>query len=384
MVNDLATALRSANMSSAHYRLQYNMACLESEEAQKRMQVELEMAQREVEVLQEAEERRRNGGSMPSQPLQDAAVTAQSNILINELSRQNQMLQSENESLSEELVKSRRTLEHREGEIQTLLEDNRTLRERIKKNREHFNNVMQHAGIDRSPSSFSAFGTPHTPRNQSGRRSTVGDSARSQQPFEALLLADKMLSQETATAPSTPTRSVPSKNRLGHTRGTHSMSSLPSTPNRPRPVHSTIFSTPPAFNAINHVPMSAPASQYPPKRARRESSDSTITASSVEDNRRYSDKDEIPESQAASAASSMLRRTPHTSFDGGVARKSGSQVQTKLFGQVKKPGVSRPAEQDKKRVGSSSTPLLHGSPAKKGRVGDGVSVGLGIGGLAST
>lgn len=372
MVDKLATALRSANMSAAHYRLQFNMACVESEEAQKRMQVELEMAQREVEVLQEADRRRRDSTVELMSSTHDSAITAQNALMINELTRQGQLLQAENESLREELVMAQRMIQHQDDEMRTVLNDNRNLRERIRKNREHFNSVMHLAGVDQSPP-YSTLPSPITQRNQSAKRGTINSANPGQQPFEALLLADKIISQETATAPSTPTRSVPRKNPFGHNRGTHSLSSLPSTPNRARPVQSDIFSTPPGFHAVNHAAVQAITPQH--KRARRESSDSTITATSGGDNDHISEEKEVPESQAASAASSMLRRTPQSSFEGGAVRKSGV-VQTKLFGHVRKPGVSRPMENEKKRVGSSSTPRLQSSPAKKGRVGD--SIGLGI------
>jgi hypothetical protein len=432
IVDDLASDLRKANMSAAHYKLQYQLATIERGEAAARMQVELEMAQREVEVLQEAEERRRMAGS--PNPALDASVAAANAVLINDLGKRVEILQTENDQLHEALQEMKRRVEHRDGENGLLTEENARLKQRIRKNREHFNSLMATASENgHSPQWSSVFGTPQTPRN---RANTVGGHAqrRNEQPFEALLLADKMLSQDTATAtaPSTPTRSAGPKHRLGHTRGTHSLSSLPTTPNRHHqraPLHAAIYSTPPAFNAINHhvqVPMSAPAVHNPyahaptPKRPRRDSSASTITASSVDEheknmvgspfqasqqqtlnfsqNSQYSepDKDDVPESQASLAASSMLRRTPHTSFEqkqqqqleaarralqvSSVSRGVGGEIQTKLFGHVRKvPGSSLSGKDDKKRVGSQSG--VSGSPSKKGRIDGGV--GLGIGGLVS-
>jgi hypothetical protein len=60
MVNELTGALRDVRISAAHYKLQYNMAVMESQESASRMAVELAMAQREIDVLQQAEEKRRS------------------------------------------------------------------------------------------------------------------------------------------------------------------------------------------------------------------------------------------------------------------------------------------------------------------------------------
>jgi len=69
MVRDLTLALSEARTSAAHYKLQFNMLQMESRETQNRMAVELDMAHREVDVLQAAEERRKNElASKPPRP----------------------------------------------------------------------------------------------------------------------------------------------------------------------------------------------------------------------------------------------------------------------------------------------------------------------------
>jgi len=254
-----------------------------------------------------------------------------------------------------------------------LMEENNRLRGRIRKNRDHiapflpFLDQMNEASPPRSN-----MGTPR--HRVTGR----AHPPLREQPFEALLLADKMLSQETATAPSTPTKAQPPKQRFGHTRGAQSMSSLPQTPNRSRVNHPhlAVPRTPPTFQAINAIPQSAPSIQYPPKHGRRESSNSTITASSIDDDE--ISEDEVPESQASQMAANMLRRTPQQKKMPAPSSqdRSGGLIQSKLFGQVKKPGVSRPSEHEKRRLGGSD---VHGSPTKRGRLDEGV--GLGIGGL---
>jgi len=153
------------------------------------------------------------------------------------------------------------------------------------------------------------------------------------------------------------------------------MSSLPSTPQRTRPVtaNQSNLRTPPTFAPINEPPRTVPAAIYSSQR-RRGSSDSTITASSVEEGGRSDD--EIPESQASQAATSMLRRTPvsksMSSKGNSFNSSNGGMKQTKLFGQITKPGVSM--EHEKRRLSD-----LGSQPAnKRARLGEGVGLGIGI------
>lgn len=378
MVDSLSDALRDMRLSAAHYKLQYNMAVMESQEAASRMAVELAMAQRELDVLQQAEEKRRNNIPTPEQNYQESANAANA-IMLSELSRQNQLLQGENEELRDLVDQQKRVTEHREGEIASLLEENDRLKTRIRKNRDHIAPLLEQM---EQTSPRSVFGTPHqpTPRNR-GRAppSLATENSRGQNNFEALLLADKMLSQETATAPTTPTRAHAPRARFGHHRGAQSMSSLPQTPNRriaqPR---QQVPRTPPAYIPAT-IPQSAPPAHYAQKPAhgRRQSSNSTITASSVDEEEAYTDREEdnVPESQASQMATSLLRRAPSSKQASGPS--SQNLVQSKIFGQVKKgSGLTRSNEFEKRRLQSSEH---HGSPTKRGRVDHGV--GLGIGGL---
>jgi hypothetical protein len=377
MVNSLSNILRDVRLSAAHYKLQYNMAVMESQESAKRVAVELDMAQREIDVLQQAEEKRRNTMVVPEQSYQDSANAANA-IMMSEMNRHNQSLQGENEQLRDMLDQQKRVTEHREGEIASLVEENDRLKTRIRKNRDHIAPLLEQ--IEHS-SPRSVFGTPHqgTPRNRVSRGPTSQSSdARGQSNFEALLLADKMLSQETATAPSTPiSRAHMPRSRFGHQRGAQSMSSLPQTPNR-RIAQPTAegLRTPPAYIPAT-IPQSAPPAHYAqkPNHGRRQSSNSTITASSIDEEEAFTDheEDEVQESQASQMATSLLRRAPSSK----MSAPPPNLVQSKIFGQVKKGhGLTRSGELDKKRLQSSEH---HVSPAKRGRVDHGV--GLGIGGL---
>jgi hypothetical protein len=380
MVDHLSIAVREARTAAAHYKLQHNMLLLDSSEASKRMEVELQLTQREVEILQEAEERRKSEYMSPAQQAGNAA-------LIGDLNRHCLVLQNENDAMREVLSRTARDLEDREGQILTLTEENQRLRHRIRMNREHMNGILDSVS-DGSPRSL--MGTPHrTPRHVPPSRAPIMQSSQGREPntFDALLLADKVLhSQETATAPSTP-KSSPLRHRAGHTRNTHSLSSLPSTPAR-RVLHPTAaqLRTPPHLTTIAEPHSQGAGSQplpplfaiaatlAPPTTRRRASSDSTITASSVEDNKGQlsgseDDLDEIPESQASQAATSMLRHTPNSSQQ---SLGKGKLTQSRIIGKV-----TKSVGGGEKRMSSFSAEA-QGSPSKKGKVGKG-AVGLGIG-----
>ncbi|EAT84458.2 hypothetical protein SNOG_08182 [Parastagonospora nodorum SN15] len=360
MVHSLSDILRDVRLSAAHYKLQYNMAAMESQESASRMAVELAMAQREIDVLQQAEEKRRSSMAPPEPTYQESANAANA-IMISEMNRHNQMLQSENEELRNVYEQQKRLTEHREGELASLIEENDRLKTRIRMNRDHIAPLLEQIG-ENSPRSV---------------------DARGQSNFEALLLADKMLSQETATAPTTPVRASMQRSRYGHHRGAQSMSSLPQTPNRriaqPR---AEVPRTPPAYIPAT-IPQSAPPAHYgqKPATARRQSSNSTITASSVDEEEAYTDReeDEVKESQASQMATSMLRKAPASKMS-APPPTSSNLVQSKIFGQVKKGhGLTRPGENEKRRLQSTPSTEQLSSPMKRGRVNPGV--GLGIGGL---
>jgi hypothetical protein len=382
MVNELASALREVRTSAAHYQLQYNLLSMDSSEASNRMAVELAMAQKEVEALQQSEERRRTNLTPMVQETPIADTT-----LINQLTQQNQSLQSETAQLRESLVRTRRTLDDRDGELLSLHEENVRLKSRIRKNREHMNALLEHAWDGSPPSgglSRSTFSTPRRGTTGGNRPQILADTTpRGQQPFEALLLADKVLSQDRPTTPPRTGGHGSGRARFGHTRGAQSLSSLPSTPTRPprssAPFHDHQFRTPPTFQPINAVPASAPTGRFGAPR-RRESSDSTITASSEGD-------EEVAESQASQVATNLLRRSSSVNTPGrSFGSKSGKTTtkQSKLFGQITKPGLSTKnlGESEKRRFsGMVGGDGVETSPSKKGRH---EGVGLGIGGIPGT
>ena len=432
LVQDLKLELKEARTTSAHVKLQYNMLIVDSAEGQNRMMVELDMAQREIEVLQQAEERRRQQLMSPSSAAAEATTAKM--VAMNDLARQRHVLAHEHEQMREVLNQSKKLLEYKDGVIASQEEEIERLRRRIRANREHMNGLLDNMYEASGASPRSQMGTPlrtpgghgllSTPRHTAPHRAILSASQpQGNQSFEALLLADKVLSgnQDPAslTAPSTP-KTTPGR-RHGHVRGVQSLSSLPTTPSRSRQMGPRALQTPPHFSTFME-PVSArqPLSQpqvlnIPPPAfslatgpgvRRRASSDSTITASSVDGgetqprDRRAGDddgEDKIPESQASQAATSMLRRTPvkkggsmHSSFGSqrssqqagyhqskGSYGSAGGLAQSKLTGKVVKHHASTSAkfdaEKEKRRLASYGGE--HGSPSKKSRT-DGVGLGI--------
>ncbi|OSS55083.1 hypothetical protein B5807_00677 [Epicoccum nigrum] len=374
MVDHLTNALRDMRLSAAHYKLQHNMAVIESQEAASRMAVELAMAHRELDVLQQAEAKRRRAAATPEPSYAESANAANA-IIMAEMNRQNRILQAENAQLRDLYEQQKRLTEHREGELASLIDENDLLKSRIRKNRDHMAPLLEQMHEHGSPRS--TFGTPHHPTPRRLHRTPLSsEHMRGPSNFEALLLADKMLSQETATAPATPRTTAYASKSRGHLRGAQSMSSLPNTPNRRSHPYARPPRTPPSYMPAA-VPHTAPPAhpQQKPAYERRQSSNSTITATSVDEEEACTDRedDRINESQASQMASSMLRNAPPPREM--HAPPSTNLVQSKIFGHVKKGNSSaRPKDFEKRRPGSTAQ---QASP--RGRVDYGV--GLGIGGL---
>ena len=103
----------------------------------------------------------------------------------------------------------------------------------------------------------------------------------------------------------------------------------------------------------------------------RRDRDSTISAS---DEEALTDED-LPQSQASSLATNMLRRNPgsqESSILPGKAERSSKLLQTKIFGQVKKVGGARKRHAS---VGESDA-------VKKMKLTEGVGLGIGTWGAS--
>ena len=369
-ITELQAALQEAKMSAAHHKLQYQMLAQESAAAIERMGVEARMAQYENEVIHVAEQAR--AAATPVQPsaFQEGMIPVQKD-LYQRMCREIQQLTEERNYLADEYSQKDKTIMRQDIEISSLTDKVMLMRERIRENREHMNRYRR------------SHGTSHV---ESTPRSMYNDPLRSgvssqEQPhrFEALLQASEMASQEARR---------PMGAKKGHTRGTHSTSSLPATPNRMNK-QQPMYQTPSGRQPPLKVPSTAPMPRTSAMRASDVYSQSSLPVSQVpappsegtvsahdDDSEAETDiieqdeRDAISESQASRAASQMLRssqeqQAKRDSFQGsGMLQPSNEKMkQTKLFGAVKKANVDRSGER----------------PAKRARTGE--AVGLGIAGV---
>ncbi|KAI9732268.1 MAG: hypothetical protein M1818_007587 [Claussenomyces sp. TS43310] len=381
----LEIKLSEARMLAAHHKLQHNLLTIETEVAAKRMEVEHEMTRREVDILQMAEQSRqaRHQGS---------PVHADNSRYNTELKAYCEAMHGENKVLHKRLRKAKQMLAEKEEDLMLIAEENRNFLKRIRENREHLNMLKSPGGIYASLSPHGSNPSyPATPQQyirgtpRQTPQTVHREHENSQDSFAALLMADRVLNQ--GSAPSTPTVSSrqPHRNHPRHNRGVQSMSSLPSTPARSRPMTDKGNLLPAVQFAPQSVPRyrSHPDLFAPTQERSRKSRDSTISASDAEDivGYRSDDDEEIDESQASQSASAMLRRDPRESFEvvstptPTIAAEKSGLLQAKIFGSVTKPGNDKRKRLDD---GSGSTADYEG---KKARMDD-EAVGLGIGAWA--
>jgi hypothetical protein len=336
---------REARMSAAHYKLQHNLLTIESEEAVKHLEVEHDMTLREVELLQAR--------------VQDAQDPPE----LEHYRRRTRILEEELRKERESLRKAKKIIISKEDDIIDLQIDVKQLRERIRINRTHINEMRSPGGIYHNPSLHTSPATPqyyrstpkHTPMTN---RSIRQGRDQSQEPFAALLLADAVLREGNNSAPSTPIvdRRPAQRTPNRHSRGVQSLSSLPTTPGsaRQKSSHSTLLpSAQFSAQAEARVATTLSGGLQHPRERRRKSRDSTISASDTEEIERAAagyreESQEVTESQASQSATEMLRRDPRESFEVAASRTStptpgGTKPlhQSKIFGTVTKPTVEK-------------------------------------------
>jgi hypothetical protein len=348
MARELVTAVKDAKTSAAHFKLQYNLLLMESEEAAQRAEVEHQMTRREIEVLQTAELKNRASFSMNSRNSQPPAYPQ-----IEALTKTCRSLEEERDEAEQRLQRAKKLIEMEKDKFDLLMEENALLKKRIRDNREHFSRLKS-----LSPTYTTPRDTFTTPQRKSLPQ--FPQSAPNHSNIAALLAADQVLNGESISVPSTPTRTHASKLKRGHTRGAHSLSSLHTTPAHHRPLTRDGYPE-------SMIPFSAPASQLVIESAERErhDRDSTISISDAEDI-----DDDIQQSQASSLASDMLRRNPASQESLRLsqnAERSSNLLQSKLFGPVKK------HTQGQKRGSSFGESDIK---VKKARLSQGVGLGI--------
>lgn len=317
MARELVTAVKDARTSAAHFKLQYNLLLMESEEAAQRAEVEHQMTRREIEVLQAAEIKNRASFSMNSRNSQPPTLPQ-----IEALTKTCRSLEDERDEAEQRLQRAKKLIEMEKDKFDLLMEENALLKKRIRDNREHFSRLKS-----LSPSYTTPRDTFTTPQRKTLPQ--FPQSAPNHSNIAALLAADQVLNGESISVPSTPTRTHTSKLKRGHTRGAHSLSSLHTTPAPHRSLTRDGYPE-------SMIPFSAPASQLVIESAERErhDRDSTISISDAEEI-----DDDIQQSQASSLASDMLRRNPASQESLRLSRdaeRSSNLLQSKLFGPVKK------------------------------------------------
>jgi len=350
---------------------------MDSSEAMKRMKVELEMTQREVEVLRTAAQH-----ATPYIPPRESPSLATEQLL-EALRIHCQQVEEDNEILRSRLRQTKALILERES---IMTEEGNRLRQRISENRKHMN-LVRSFNVNPDGLQPSALSTPFIGRLQNAPdihpSQRPSSKARGDEAFAALLLADRVLRQDRIRSPPTPVYRTPKKPQLAQKRSSHTMSNMPSTPIQSRNAPST------ANMPLQHVPRGHQLQLPPtPSYRRRESRDSTISASDAEVDHRTTQNYprtiiETPRSQGRFILpSKSIMRTPQTpkSQQINTPKFSSGLIQTKIHGRVTKPTFSR-AEEQSKRKARESDDAPGSLQSKKGRMEEGV--GLGIGGLTS-
>ncbi|KAJ0422559.1 hypothetical protein BJY00DRAFT_279756 [Aspergillus carlsbadensis] len=351
IAKELLGIARESRVSALHFKLQYGLLEFQSNVAIQRAEVEHKLARREAEILTSTAYRNRH-------IIPETEPTPQVSHVELELAvKRNQELEKVNATLDRRLRRAKKLIEQEKDKSDLLKEENQALKKRIRENREHFSRMIEHGPM--SPSPQTGAQTPH-------RRSTLpqfvdhGDHVHrtdSSNPFAALLAADRVLNRESSSVTSTPNRHrAPRNHSNGHVRGSHSLSSLPMTPSQTQ-----------KFPQQSHY--ATPGRESSDENRDR---DSTISASDIEE---AETEEDIPASQAGSLAASMLRRNPSGIQRGarsaaGAVPKTSTLLQTKLFGQARKPGVDRPPSSLKRKAS------FDGASLKKTKAEE--HVGLGI------
>lgn len=384
LVSELLPALGEARVTAAHSKLQHNLLAIETEESAKRAEVEHEATRREVQVLQEGNPVHRISFS-PRSP--QASMQRNLHLALAHCRE----LQTENAILEKRLRSSKKIITQLDGQNADLKETIHLLRQRIKENRDHLNEMQSSGAISINGTPIVEYntplhkGTPRTPATHGGQLHEHNQTVGSQDPIDNLLLAGHYLNGEANSVPATPTPPRPRKIQLQHMRGAHSLSSLPQTPDRSRPVTAdNAMITSSNRNMTDHrISFSAPSTQlaYHEESRAREDRDSTI---SVTDNEGDSFVDEdVPGSQASQLAASMLRRSlesPQNERSAAPSHTPDSSklIQAKLFGHVKKPSLGR-MEALPKRGGDISSHDEIVRSSKKARMADSGSARVGLG-----
>lgn len=387
LVAELLPALNEARMSAAHVKLQYSLLSIENAESTARAEVEHEMIRREVQVLQESVTLHPGVKPLNSPRTPHPGTQRHLDLAL----KQCREMQTDKAFLERRLRRARKLILRLDGKNTELTEETQLLRLRIKQNRDRFNAMRSSGAISVTGTPVSDLGTPlpkGTPRTPNAARTPLGLTSHvgSQDPFDALLFAGQVLNEETNSVPPTPSHPKPRKPHSSHIRGAHSLSSLPATPDRSRPITADGTRFAPMVRCVRE---SRPGSSAKNTRMdaieddRPHERDSTISASDNEDEA-YTDVD-IPVSQASQRATNMLRLMPSGRPDGASASKnlpaSRKLSQSRLVGHLKKNGVDNTEHRRRGRDPSTYDEMSRANKRIKVPDGNSDRIGLGIANL---
>ncbi|ROW03095.1 hypothetical protein VMCG_05772 [Cytospora schulzeri] len=423
---------------AAHHKLQYQLLSVRADEDAQRAAVEQEMTLRQLEAL------RRQKAESPQPIKRDLSTSPEiTQVMYDQLRDLGERALKDNEKLrkvynetDKRLKAAKKLLVRQEEDIDSLREENEMLRNRLQDKRELWTQLASPGGIFHTPKTTQTSPaqyrtTPrHTPKHREVREGR-------QEPFAVLLQA---ATQENSSGPNTPV----TPNRSGgrhpakHSRSVQSLSSLPTTPNPPRPRGSDLLpaadlvpQTEPPRRLINRsfVPdtpergLSFARIAERPERGHH-SRESTISADDNEELARaalrsvaqqatsfatrgsppprkplpsqrshHEDDSHVYESQASQEASAMLRRDPRESLEvasshnsrdvtpnTGVTEKS-ARLQSTLRGPVNKAGLPNPVKRKFDGNVDEARRAEPTSPTKRLRLAGGLREGSSLIGL---
>jgi hypothetical protein len=309
IIGSLMPLLQEARTDAAHHKLQYRMLAIETTEAMERIQVEMDMAQRETDLLKTnnpVEPRILHADQEP-----DPSIRRVHADIWDAMVQETQSLKSQNAQLEQLVSQHKRMIVQQESEIATLNDRITLYRERLRENRSHLNRYRRAAGYPESPYKSS----PHTARE------------RDQPPFAALLQASDLMSGRSPTTPRTPrTPQTPPRRR-------RAASITPMPYQTPQTIQSTRYL---------QVPQTAPPLRNPqlqPSNSERLAStqyQTTILEQVLVAEESEAESD-MPDEGFEGIAEAP--RTPTRTQKKSTSRiVSSGAVQQRLFGQVRKAG----------------------------------------------
>lgn len=311
----LMPLLHEARSDAAHHKLQYHMLTIETTEAMERIQVEMDMAQRETDLL------KANDRVEPCTPRADhhadPSIRRVHADVWDTMVKETQILKSQNAQLEQLVSQHKRMVVQQESEIATLNDRITLYRERLRENRAHLNRYRRTAGFPDSPrKSQSVQSSPWTTRE------------RDQPPFAALLHASDLISGRSPTTPRTPTRR----------RRAASITPMPC--ETPQTLQSTRYL---------QVPQTAPplrGPQFQPSGSERLAStrhQTTVLREVLVADESEAETDVPDQEESIKEAGSSLSapHTPTRNRKSSTMGASSGAAQQRIFGQVRKASVQR-------------------------------------------